>query len=99
MAVLNAGLGMKHPTESSIMYCKTDNCYTANRQRNPWDVYADERYKYSPCPSNHGRLLRPQHGKAGPRITCRTCFWRKTTALPPPLSGRAGLLANPAASW
>ena len=29
----NAGLGMKHPEESSIMYCKTDNCYTADRQR------------------------------------------------------------------
>ena len=60
----NAGLGMKHPTESSIMYCKTDNCYTANRQRNPGDVYADERYKYSPvhqttavcCVPNMGRL-------------------------------------------
>ena len=60
----NAGMGMKHPAESSIMYCKTDNCYTANRQRNPDDVYVDERYKYSPvhqttavcCVPNMGRL-------------------------------------------
>ena len=60
----NAGLGMKHPEEGSIMYCKTDNCYTADRQRNPEDVFVDERYKYSPvhqttavcCVPNMGRL-------------------------------------------
>lgn len=60
----NAGMGMKHPTESAIMYCKTDNCYTADRHRNIGDVYADERYKYSPvhqttavcCVPNMGRL-------------------------------------------
>ncbi len=40
----NAGMGMKHPTESSIMYCKNDNCYTANRHHHRGDVYADERY-------------------------------------------------------
>lgn len=60
----NAGMGMKHPLESSIMYCKTDNCYSADRRRNPQDVYPDERYKYSPvhqttavcCIPNMGRL-------------------------------------------
>lgn len=60
----NAGMGMKHPTESSIMYCKNDNCYTANRHHHRGDVYADERYKYSPvhqttavcCVPNMGRL-------------------------------------------
>ncbi len=60
----NAGLGMKHPTESSIMYCKSDNCYTANRKLNTTDVFIDERYKYSPvhqttavcCVPNMGRL-------------------------------------------
>lgn len=60
----NAGLGMKHPKESSIMYCKTDNCYSANRKRTIDDIYIDERYKYSPthqttavcCVPNMGRL-------------------------------------------
>ncbi len=60
----NAGLGMKHPSESSIMYCKTDNCYSADRKRHDTDIYHDERYKYSPthqttavcCVPNMGRL-------------------------------------------
>ena len=60
----NAGMGMKHPEESSIMYCKTDNCYTADRRKTFTDVYTDERYKYSPvhqttavcCVPNMGRL-------------------------------------------
>lgn len=60
----NAGMGMKHPEESSIMYCKTDNCYTADRRKSESDPSVDERYKYSPahqttavcCVPNMGRL-------------------------------------------
>ena len=60
----NAGMGMKHPKESSIMYCKADNCYTADRRKNYRAPFLDERYKYSPvhqttavcCVPNMGRL-------------------------------------------
>lgn len=60
----NAGMGMKHPKESSIMYCKTDNCYTADRRKCESAPFMDERYKYSPvhqttavcCVPNMGRL-------------------------------------------
>ena len=62
----NAAEGMKHPTDSSIMYLKTDNCYTADGYKNPDDKKQDwnPRYKYSPthqdaavcCVPNSGRI-------------------------------------------
>lgn len=61
----NAAQGMKHPTESSIMYLKTDNCYTADEKRSPEAGGRNPRYKYSPthrdaavcCVPNSGRIL------------------------------------------
>lgn len=61
----NAAQGMKHPDESSIMYLKTDNCYTADEKRTPDENVRNPRYKYSPthrdaavcCVPNSGRIL------------------------------------------
>lgn len=61
----NAAQGMMHPLDSSIMYCKTDNCYEANEYRNPGDGHYNPRYKYSPthqdaavcCVPNSGRIV------------------------------------------
>lgn len=60
----NAAQGMIHPEDSSIMYCKTDNCYEANEYRCPGDGHYNPRYKYSPthqdaavcCVPNSGRI-------------------------------------------
>lgn len=61
----NAAQGMMHPADSSIMYCKTDNCYEANGHRCPEDGLYNPRYKYSPthqdaavcCVPNSGRII------------------------------------------
>lgn len=61
----NAAQGMVHPLESSIMYCKTDNCYEADEHRSPDDGIKNPRYKYSPthqdaavcCVPNSGRIV------------------------------------------
>lgn len=60
----NGAEGMKHPTESSIMYLKTDNCYTADEHCYPDLGERNPRYKYSPfhqdaavcCVPNSGRI-------------------------------------------
>lgn len=61
----NAAQGMKHPEDGSIMYLKTDNCYTADERRSPEETGRNPRYKYSPthrdaavcCVPNSGRIL------------------------------------------
>lgn len=61
----NAGFGMRHPAESSIMYCMTDNCYTADERKHPDDAQWNPRYKFSPthkdvavcCVPNSGRII------------------------------------------
>lgn len=61
----NAAQGMKHPADSSIMYLKTDNCYTADERQTPEEKGRNPRYKYSPthrdaavcCVPNSGRIL------------------------------------------
>ena len=61
----NASFGMRHPTESSIMYCMTDNCYEANERKHPDDDAWNPRYKFSPthqdaavcCVPNSGRII------------------------------------------
>ncbi len=60
----NGAEGMKHPHDSSIMYLKTDNCYTADEHSCPEDTKRNPRYKYSPshqdaavcCVPNSGRI-------------------------------------------
>lgn len=60
----NGAEGMKHPTESAIMYLKTDNCYTADEYPHPDSDAWNPRYKYSPthqdaavcCVPNSGRI-------------------------------------------
>lgn len=60
----NAAEGMKHPTDSSIMYLKADNCYTADEYQHPEKSQWNPRYKYSPthqdaavcCVPNSGRI-------------------------------------------
>lgn len=61
----NAAEGMMHPEESTIMYLKADNCYTADEKCHPGDTIRNARYKYSPthrdvavcCVPNFGRIL------------------------------------------
>lgn len=61
----NASFGMRHPTDSSIMYCMTDNCYEANERKHPDDDAWNPRYKFSPthqdaavcCVPNSGRII------------------------------------------
>ena len=55
---------MKHPTDSAIMYLKTDNCYSADEYPHPDQGEWNPRYKYSPthqdaavcCVPNSGRI-------------------------------------------
>ncbi|MCD7917261.1 MAG: glycoside hydrolase family 127 protein, partial [Clostridiales bacterium] len=61
----NAAEGMKHPTDSSIMYLKTDNCYCADEHSHPNVKQRNPRYKYSSthqeaavcCVPNSGRII------------------------------------------
>lgn len=61
----NASFGMRHPSENSIMYCMTDNCYTADERKHPDDREWNPRYKFSPthkdvavcCVPNSGRII------------------------------------------
>lgn len=60
----NGAEGMKHPTDSAIMYLKTDNCYSADEYPHPDKDEWNPRYKYSPthqdaavcCVPNSGRI-------------------------------------------
>lgn len=61
----NAGFGMRHPKESSITYCMTDNCYTADERKHPDTTEINKSYKFSPthkdsavcCVPNAGRII------------------------------------------
>lgn len=60
----NGAEGMKHPSDSAIMYLKTDNCYGADEYPHPDKGAWNPRYKYSPthqdaavcCVPNSGRI-------------------------------------------
>lgn len=61
----NASFGMRHPKESSITYCMTDNCYEVNERKTPDSSGWNPRYKFSPthqeaavcCVPNSGRII------------------------------------------
>ena len=84
----NGAMGMKHPTESSIMYCKTDNCYTANRKRRQADAYADERYKYSPVHQTTAVCCVPNMGRLTPHYV-QNMYIRKNTHIVAALFGES----------
>ena len=62
----NAAHGMKHPTESSIMYLKTDNCYSVEKKRQPDDFNIDGRYSYSPTHQKSAVCCVPNMGRVTP---------------------------------
>lgn len=61
----NASFGMRHPSQHSIMYCKTDNSYEANGKKSPDSRDVNLRYMFSPthdksavcCVPNSGRTI------------------------------------------
>jgi DUF1680 family protein len=65
----NAGHGMKHPKESTIMYLKTDNCYAADCRRQQEDVVENQRYSYSPIHQKTAVCCVPNMGRLTPYFT------------------------------